>query len=208
MARPDTVLSTLNEVIRDSGRLPDSTSYVTTTVDEEGQHANLRMPIVEASTNAVIRNDSRNTDLVGYVTDDAGDRTGFIFHARFDMMASISVYTADGGQYDHKELGYQIRRALYPHDDAGPGMRNSKLLVGPDGEHVEEIRNLIVGDGEPDPDFTMAPTLRRWTIEVDVSFYDEVRTTEDTIRVVHYPEDGQFTAGDSVEIEYDATQYL
>lgn len=210
MARPDTVLRSINEAIRQSGNLPAETSYITTTADSEGEHANLRMPIVETSTASMLRNRAFNTDLVGYVTDDAGNRTGHVFHTRFEMLATVNVYTADGGPYDHKELGYQVRQALYQYDDAGPGLRSApRFLPDPDsGNPLYDIKQFTVDDAQPNPDYTMSPTLRRWQIDVNLLFVDEVRTTEPTITVVHCPEDGEFTSGDGVQIEYDASKYI
>lgn len=207
MVRPDTALESVVTALKESNRLPDATSYSIYEVDSDGGQSNLRPPIVEITTNDVVRSDPHNTDLVGMATDDAGNEIGRIYESNFEMPIQIDVWTAEGGQYDMHEIGEAVRYALYQYDDRQRG----KPLPDPDDptRSLADIERFTISDGGIRNDLSMTPALRRWRQTGDVWFHERVNTAaeygpEPYVANVITPKDGEFY-GDGVVIEFDAT---
>lgn len=177
MVRPDTALDGVVTALKESNRLPDATTYSIYEVDSDGGQANLRPPIVEVTTNDVMRSDSHNTDLVGMETDNAGNEIGYIFNAQFEMPFQIDVWTAEGGDYDPHELGEAVRYALYQYDDQQRGLP----LPDPNdpSTNLSEVEKFTMGDGGIRNDLSMTPALRRWRQTGDIWFHETVNTAEE-----------------------------
>lgn len=174
MVRPDTTLKSIVTAIKESGRLPNATTYSIYEIDSDGGQANLRPPIVEVTTQDVIRSSPHNTDQVGFETDDNGNEIGYIFQTKFEMPFSIDVWTAEGGPHDPHEIGEQVRYALYEYDDFQYG----QPLPDPDNPSVplDEIEKFMIGDGGVRNDLSMTPALRRWRQTGEVWFHETVNT--------------------------------
>lgn len=174
MVRPDTTLDSVVTAIKESDRLPSATTYSIYELDSDGGQANLRPPIVEITTEDVVRSDPHNTELVGYATDDAGNQIGYIFQSDFEMPFQIDVWTAEGGDYDPHELGEAVRYALYEYDDQQYG----KPLPDPDdpSTNLDEVEKFMMGDGGVRNDLSMTPALRRWRQAGEVWFHETINT--------------------------------
>lgn len=204
MARPDTVLRSIKTAIKESGRLPASTTYSIFEIDENGGQSNLRPPIVEITTDTTIRSNPHNTDLVGEATDDNGNSIGRIFEAKFEMPFTMDVWTAEGGDYNPYEIGESIRYALYQYDKTQRG----DPLPNPDDPSVamHDVDHFELGDGGVRNDLSMTPALRRWQNSGEVWFHERLNTAEEygaesSVSIISTPGDGDIQAsGGSLEL--------
>lgn len=177
MVRPDTALNAIATALKESGRLPEATTYSVYEIDSDGSQANLRPPIVEITTNDVVRSNSHNTDLVDYATDDNGNDIGRIYEARFEMPVQIDVWTAEQGEYDPYEIGQAVRYALYQYDTQ---QRGDPLPDPTDPtQTVPEVSRFMMGDGGVRNDLSMTPALRRWRQSAEMWFHETVNTAEE-----------------------------
>lgn len=207
MVAPDTVLRSIKEAVKSSGRLPDRTSYAVFELDMDGGQANVRPPIVEITTVDTIRSTTNNTDFVGYATDNAGNDIGYIYRAGFEMPVQIDLLTAEGDAYDPNELGRELRLALYRYEDR----QYDDDLPDPDSSGpLDDVTGFGIDSGNSVPDLDMTPALRRWRQSATVTFEEIIDTSIeyeglDYIDTVHTPEDGDVSGGTTVEIAFDAT---
>lgn len=204
MVRPDTVLKSVKTAIKESGRLPDSTSYSTFEIDADGGQADVRPPVVEITIIDTVRSRPHNTDFVGTITDDSGNDIGRVYRALFEMNIQIDVWTAEGDKYNAHEIGQEVRRALYFHDE----YVTADPLPDPDdpSQAVGGIDYFTVGDGSVENDLSMTPALRRWRQTAEVWFSEQVSTDETYITTVEKPTPGGAEAGtEGVEVVFDAT---
>lgn len=208
MVRAHTVLRSVVTAIQQSNRLPESITYSTWELNAEGGQANVVPPIIEITPETVIRSRPHNTDFVGHATDDNGNDIGYIFDTKFEVEILIDVWTAEGDRYDPKQIGQQLRYAMYRYDDKQLGVP----LPDPDSpdEALTGIDRFVLNDGQVANDLAMTPALRRWRQTADVWFTERVNTAEeygesDYIVNVVGPEDGEMDAGTDVSILYDAT---
>jgi len=204
MVRPDEVLESIAVAIKDSDRLPNSTTYSVYEVDVDGGQSNLRPPIVEITTDSVIRSQPHNTDLVGMATDDNGNEIGYIYRSKFTMPFQIDVWTAEGDSFDPYEIGESVRYALYQYDDqqVGDPLKDPSDTSQP----LDSVDKFMVNDGSVRNDLSMTPALRRWRQTGEVWFHETVNTAEeygaeDFIAEVKSPEDGDSSvSGDTIEL--------
>lgn len=208
MTRPDTVLKSVKTALKESGRLPDSTSYATFELDQEGGQSNVRPPVVEITVIDAVRSRPHNTDLVDYATDGSGNRIGRIYHALFEMEFQIDVWTAEGDPFDPHTIGEEVRRTLYRYD----AHQYDDSLPDPEtpSTALDGIDYFSVDDGTVENDLAMTPALRRWRQTGEVWFHEEVNTAqaygpEDYVVNVVGPKDGDFEAGTDVALVFDAT---
>lgn len=208
MVKPHTVVESVKTAVKQSGRLPDSTSYATFELDEDGGQANVRPPAIEITMPTTVRSTPNNTDFYKYATDDNGNHIGYIYRARFEMTVELDVWTAEGDGFDPDTIGREVRNALYEYDSRQLG----RELPDPSApsNKLSSISHLEVGDGEVRNDLSMTPALRRWRQTLTVNFYEEVNTadeygSENYVTNVITPKSGDMKSGSSVEIIYDAT---
>lgn len=206
MTDPQCVLESIKYALKSSDRLPDSTSYATFEIDEDGGQSNVRPPVVEITAPDVIRNDRHNTNFIRYATDDAGNHIGYVYHALFEMDVEIDVWTAEGDGYDPDEIGRAVRNTLYQYDNK----QYDDPLPDPNGGTLDDVDRFVVSNGGVRNDLTMTPALRRWRQTGEVWFREVINTAEeygeeDYITTVIAPEDGKMESGTDVEIIFDAT---
>lgn len=175
MARPKDLIAIVVDALRDSGNLPSSMNYVgyEPNIDTDA----IKLPLLEVDVVSEARIDSSNTDVQGYIEDDAGNRVGRVFHALYNLTLEVNVWTAQGSKHDPKDLGDTVYATLYKYDDAGPG-----------DDLSDDVWRVRLGDGETDDDFTTSPTLRRWSQQLDLWAFEEFTTDEDYITGVDYPD--------------------
>lgn len=179
MATPTEILELVRDALKASGNLPSSTTYIVQEHDGDGVEGNVRLPVVQVTPVTNVSLNEFNTDLAGYVTDDAGNQVGRIYHAEYQMTVQIDVITVDGRtseDEDIRNLSTALRDALYSYDSAGP----SRQLA-------ESIWKFTLADGERVDDTATTPTMRRWRQDVDLWTHEEFDTTEDYISAVNLP---------------------
>lgn len=206
MVFPDTILRSVKEAIKSSGRLPDSTTYAVFELDETGGQANVRPPIIEITTQDTVRSDSVNTDFVGYSTDGNGNHVGRIYRAPFEMPIQIDVITAEGDGYDPSSIKNAVKMALYEYEDR----QEDANLPDPDGSGVlADVNQFQLMDGQPNNDLGMTPALRGRRQGATVWFEEVIDSAveygeSEYIGSVVTPADGD-AVGSGVEIIFDST---
>lgn len=174
MVQSHTVLQSLVTALKESGRLPSATTYSTWELDQDNGQANVKPPVVEITSIDVARSRPHNTDLIDHVTNDDGQEIGYLFRALFEMPVQIDVWTAEGDRYNPKEIGEQIRYALYEYDSAQLG----NPLPDPDDPStpLDGIDHFTLDDGQVANDLSMTPALRRWRQSAEVWFHETINT--------------------------------
>jgi hypothetical protein len=200
---PQDVLKAIVRALKQSSAFSGG-DYVTHEIDPEGPDNRLEQPFVSLQPVSAIRADQYNTDLVGYTTDDAGNRTGRIFEAIFEMDVQADIWIAVGNtQLDATALGADLQQALYPYD--------SQMAAQPfpdgDGGTVGDLSHFLLGEGRRQDDLA-GPGVRRWRQDLSARFVDRVTPddgTADYIETVDSPSAGDLTDGsdDGVAIEYN-----
>lgn len=193
-----TVQEVLDAVVRgieQSGRLPDETSYLTREADAEGVDAAVTLPAVVVQEVSTVRDESRVTDLVGYITDNEGSDIGRIWQATYDLEIQIDIHTASGATppRDLDTLIPRVKRALQRYDSQ---MRDD-VFPAEDGGSVGAIREFTLGESHPENDLTLNHSLMRQRLSAFMVFVDRVNEVEEygawpTIKGVVTPRDGDF----------------
>lgn len=202
MVSPKTAAGTIeNAIEQDSSLLNSVNDVIFRDPDLEGEDSHLKSPFMAIYPIDIARSSPHDTERVGYVTDDSGDRIGEVFRGSFDLPLQLDIYVAAGDEHnDASELGWELTKLLRPYDE-----RNEALtLPDENGDPVTDVTHFRAGDGERADDLTRSPSVRRWRHEAMLQFVDDVEATDhiDTVRVVHTPSDGDFSSNGPM-IEYD-----
>lgn len=188
---PSECIQAIQRTIQEAADLPSSTTFMTEQVDLSNSNRNIRLPLVETQTISQIRIEDFNTDRIGYIRDDEGNRVARVFHTEYMCDFQIDVWTGARSRYDPDEMGRNIREALYVHDKAGP----DKPFRDENGDPIDDIWNFRILDGGREDDLTMSPSLQRWRQDVELWAYEEFVSTEDYIEHVILPTDEEITSG-------------
>jgi len=188
MVSPRDTMETIATAVAKSGELPSEMSLLLQEADAASDDADVDLPLLEVTPVEVDHVVVNNTDLVGYVTDDDGNRTGRIYYSEYEMTIQIDIWTTKNDGYDPDDLGEGLRRALYPHSSYGP----QQPFLDEDSNPIDQITYFRLRPGERTDDLIQTPTVRRWSQEVEVWGCEEFRTDEDYIAAVSYPSDGDF----------------
>jgi len=183
MVTPTQALYEVRDAIIDSGKLPESVTYIVQEVDQDGLEAGAKVPVIQLTPVTSARITAFNTDRADFVTDDDGNQVGRIYHAEYEMTIQIDILTVDNRSNEDEwinPLSDALREALYEYDSAGPSR-----------QIVESIWKVNTDEGERIDDLTMNPTLRRWRQDVTLWSYEEFDTTEDYIVDVTLPPDDE-----------------
>lgn len=206
MVTSQTVLEAISRGIRDSGRLPKDTSYIVGEPDPQGKDAAVSLPAIVVDKVVTLRDQSQTTDLVGYVTDDAGRRIGRIWQAGYDMDVQIDIHTVSGAGEARSlpTLTRNVRRALQRFDS----QVRDESFPDENGAAISAIREFTLGESRPENDLTRAPSLLRERYSASVSFVDRLNEVEEfgplpTIERVITPKDGDFVGNISEDYELE-----
>lgn len=210
MVTVQTVLDAISRGIEQSGRLPESTSYLTREPDPQGVDAGVTLPAVVIQEVSTVRDETRSTDLVGYITDNEGSEVGRIWQATYDMEIQVDVHTAASANppKDIETLETSVKRALQRYDS------QMRADFFPDGEGGSEraIRQFTFGESHPANRLTDSPSLMRQRMSAFVVFVDRVDEVEEfgalpTIKNVITPRDGDFVGSlsDDYTMEFHPT---
>ncbi len=214
MVNPQTILRGISTRLEAATAL---STVLTRESDPGGVDGHVDSPFGDLQIVADDRLEAFNTDRVGYVTDDAGNRVGQRFAATFDADLQLDVYVAAGDdRYNATDLGYHAQRVLRQYDTREQG----QLLPDPDGNAINDIEDFGVGDGRRADDLTDRPGIRRWRQDLTVEFTDEITAAISAVgstpaepapdgeaayvATVDTPAPGDLTGGDgdTVQIEY------
>lgn len=206
MVTSQDTLEAISRAIRRSGRLPTDTSYIVGEPDPQGTDAAVTLPAVVVQEVVTLRDENRSTDLVDYVTDDAGRRIGRIWQANYDMDVQIDIHTIAGASEARSisTLEQQVRRALQRYDSQLRG----ESFPDEDGTDIGGIREFALGDSTPENDLTRTPSLLRQRFSASVGFVDRLNEVEEfgpipTIETVLTPRDGDFVGDISEDYELE-----
>lgn len=193
MTTPRESLEAVTRAVDNSGELPSEMGVVLRDADMESDDADVNLPLLEVQPIEVDNVVVHNTDLVGFITDDNGNRTGRIYYSEYEMNISLDIWTVEDGGYDPDDLGERLREALYPYSSYGP----QKSFTDEDGNSIDQITYFRLDTGERTDDLIQTPTVRRWSQEVELWGCEEFRTDEDYILDVNYPTPGDFNDSDN-----------
>lgn len=193
MVSPRGSMESVARAIARSDEVPSDLGLSLQEADTDNDDANIDMPLVEIQPVDVEHVVVNNDDLVGYVTDDEGNRVGKIYFSEYEMEIDINLWTTKGDGYDPDDLGERLRKALYPHSSYGP----QQSFLAEDGEEIDQITYFRLGEGERADDLIQTPTVRKWSQTVELWGCEEFRTNEDYIASVDYPASGDFNDSDN-----------
>jgi hypothetical protein len=156
-----------------------------------------------------IRADQWNTDLVGYETDDAGNRIGYLYDAKFNAEMQLNIWiSAPSDNWDIQNLGSQLERGMRRY---GENRKDPDSLPDGEGGTLTEVTNFSIVNGGTLPLQQSAnPPHRGYQLTVGFSFTDRINTAEeygeeDYVATVTVPNDDDITVHDDPEnvvIEY------
>lgn len=197
MTSPRDAMETVAKTVARSGNLPSEMSLLLQEADAANDDADVDLPLLEIRPVEVEHVVVNNTDLVGFVTDDSGNRTGRIYLSEYEMTIQLDIWTTKNDGYDPDDLGEKLREALYPHSSYGP----QQQFVDEDNNPIDQITYFRLDTGERVDDLIQTPTVRRWSQEVELWGCEEFRTDEDYIATVSYPSGGDFNAGTDGQVD-------
>jgi hypothetical protein len=201
MTRPKESLNAVARAVANSGELPDNMSVLLQEADFDSD-ADISLPLLEIQIEQVDNVIVHNTDLVGYITDSNGNRTGRIYYSEYEMTLSLDIWTTPEDAYDVDELGSKLRDALYPYSSYGVG----QSFLDDEQNPIDQITYFRLGTGQRIDDLLRTPSVRKWSQEVELWGCEEFRTDEDYIIDVNYPENGDFNDDDTdLVIESDVS---
>jgi len=176
MVQLNTILEGMVEACNQSSILPDSVTYSTVVLDSGGQHSNIRPPVIEFSVDNIDRDKSRNTERVGVERDDEGREIGYIYTQWFDAIVTAEVLSVAGTKFNHRDLEQQLRQTLYQYDLHG--LNNQ--LPDPDNPSstLRDVNWISLDSINPDRDFATSPSVRTRTVNMDVGFTHEIKTSD------------------------------
>lgn len=177
MTHADTILESLVTVCRDMDRISPNVTYSTIELDAEGEHSNVAPPIIEFTIDSIERTRNRNTEKVGVETDDNGNEIGYVFERWFDMIVVAEVFVVTQTTETHRGLEQDLRDTMYVYDKYGM----DRPLPDPstqDNSVLGDVNWFVIIETEPENDFSMNPSIRTRTVEFEVGFSHEFRTTD------------------------------
>lgn len=197
MVSPRDAMEVVATSVSRSNKLPPEMSLLLHEADSTSSDADVDLPLLEVRPVEVEHVVLNNSDRVGFVTNDNGERIGRVYFSEYEMMIRLDIWTSADSSYDPDDLGERLRQALYRHSSYGP----QEPLVDENGEPVEQITYFRLDNGERIDDLIQTPTVRRWSQEVELWSYEEFRTTgADPIGGVTFPESGDLSGSGNGEI--------
>ncbi len=188
MVSPRDAMEAVATAVAKSGELPAELNLLLQEADQSNDDASVELPVMEVQPIEVDNVVVNNTDLVGYTTDDEGNRTGRVYFSDYEMTIQIQLWTTKGDSYDPDDLGERLRTALYPHSSYGP---QEPFLDGND-DPIDEITYFRLLTGERTDDILQTPTVRRWSQEIELWGCETFSTNKDYIVDVDYPTSGDY----------------
>jgi len=183
MVRPNEIVDAIIFEVQDSGRMPETASYIDRIPDIDTDA--LKLPIIEVSLLDTTSLTSFNSDFVGYRTNDSGDEIGRIYDSDYLATIEASLWTAQGSKYNPEILSNDLRTLLYEFDtNVGQA-----TLRHPDLGDLDEVWRFSLESGTHTDDLTTTPPLRKWTETISVYAIEEhttyepltIRTTEQEV---------------------------
>jgi hypothetical protein len=195
MVAPADAMDAVAKAVADSGNLPDEMSVIMQEADIESDDSDIDLPLLEIQLLDAVNVNISNTDLAGYREDSDGNEIGRIYLSEYEMLIEVNIWTIAEDKYDPNTLGSSLRESIYQYSSYGP----DKDLLDKDGEPIDHITYLRLGDGERPDDLTNTPTSRKWSQEVELWACEEFYTDEDYIVDVEFPVD-ETTDNEMIEI--------
>lgn len=198
--RPGDALEAIGRALQQSSQFSGG-DYINHLADFEHGDAGLKQPIVVLQPIGKIRADAFDSDLIGYTTDQNGDRTGRIFQVDWEMQVQVDIYVAAGNpNFDATSLGYDLETALLPYDSK----QQSKAFPDGDNGSIEDVTHFRVGEGRREDDLGGEMAARRWRQDLMVHFNDQTSTDESelTITSVSTPSSDDMSPDDSEDAEF------
>jgi len=177
MVFADTVLRGTATGVSDTGLLPDDVTFSVIELDAEGEHADISPPIVEFEPIDIFRDESRNNERSGYVTNDADERIGRTYEQWFTMEFRADVSVSARSSFDERTLHRQLVDSLaiydsHDLDEPLPDPRDN------DHEYLTDVHSLTILRARPNNQLQSSPAVRGSRTRCRVLFQHELDETE------------------------------
>lgn len=190
---PDNATSAVRRAVENSGRMPTALDYLEQEPGSEDR--NVTLPVLVLHPLSKTRIVDFNTDFVEFVTDSSGNQVGRVFTAEYRLDLQLDIWTAAGSEYGERDLGNKLHSALYAHDSNGP----EKPLPDENGNDIDSVWRVRVGDGTQANDLTGSPSIRRWRQDVSLWAHHRFDTSESYVTEVSVPDETQ-SSDDLIEL--------
>jgi hypothetical protein len=201
MAGQDDVLRALVRAIEESSQLDASVqselTLSTVELDAGGEHSNVTTPIVEFIGRDEARRRPTNTDLVGFTTDSQGRRNGRVYEAIFRTEIECNTITSQVDPFDGREISYDVARTLRPYTDQ-IGAKQFTDIDTDDDNVGGSIQRFQILSRDPQHDFGMSPSMRRWQQLFEVVYTDSIVVDREPMESVELLDGIDQTDGDQL----------
>lgn len=177
MVHLNEILEGLVRACKEANDLPPDVTYATVELDSSGEHSDVTPPVIEFSVDDIVRDRSRNTEMVGYEYNDDGHQDGYRFTQWFDATVTAEIISVAQTQYNHRELDRLLRQTLTRFDKHSP---LTQQLPDPEdpNETLNDVGSIVVENSEPSHDFDMSPSVRTRQVGLVIDFVHEFKTSE------------------------------
>jgi hypothetical protein len=189
MVTPKECVDAIARALGTADELPPELSVLIQEADIDQDDADVDLPLLEMQIIDADFTEVHNTDRVGFLTDDEGNKVGKVFDSEYELTVQLSLWVTHKDEYDVDKLGADLRRALYPYSSYGPDQQFWDEMGAP----IERISHFELGVGERADEFIQTPTVRKWDQLVELSAAETFRTNEDYIVNVDSPESDELT---------------
>ncbi len=173
MSRTQDIIDSIIFSLQSSDGLPDKVTFIDFDPDTDTQP--IKLPIVQVNPIDVTDESEVNTEFVRFVKDDDGDVSGKVFERLFRQEVNIATLSAQGSQFDAREMMDQVQTALFRHQTSGP----FETLEKPDGTTLDGVWRFDISSSSQQNDLSTSPVLRRVEKTVFVSGSEQFVTTAD-----------------------------
>jgi hypothetical protein len=179
MVRIDQLRRALLVTLREHPDVPEAVTFADRTLDFTTDA--IKLPVINVVANSKRDVGEMNSDQIGFVTDENGNRVGRTYVDLFEATFTVSVLTAEGSSFDTYEIRNAVKDALYQHDPEGP----DRSLVDETGTTLDDVWDVRFLEESENDDTTTTPTLRRWEQQLIIAGSEQYEFTgEDPVEAV------------------------
>jgi|APHM01.1.fsa_nt_gi hypothetical protein len=139
-------------------RMPSELDFLLQEADSSGSDAYKTLPLLLVEFESTSRPDHRNSNLVGYKQNNAGERIAEVFEREWEATAHIELWTADGSDYDVDELADTLISILYGYETK----TTDDPFLDENGDTVDGLWHFELQDGFRADDLVQTPSVRRF----------------------------------------------
>lgn len=145
-------------------RMPSELDVLLQEADGDGRDGAKTLPLLLVEFDQTSRPDKKTTSLVGYKTDDDGNRIAKVYEDEWQATAHVELWTADGSTYDVDTLGNTLTSVLYGYQTR----TTDDPFLDSNGDPVPDMWHFDLLDAFRADDLVQTPTVRRWRQRAEV----------------------------------------